>query len=82
MPRLRVSRETGKRCSDGKGRARLPDIDNDEVPGVISAEDVRAGEVLKRGNFGDTLVPVFVGAGLLSVVGMGRVAVLSMRGGA
>jgi hypothetical protein len=53
----------------------MPDIDNDEVPGVISAEDVRAGEVLKRGNFGDTLVPVLVGAGLLSVVGMGRVAV-------
>lgn len=82
MPRLRVSRETGKGCSGGKGRPRLPDIDNDEVPGVISAEDVRAGDVLKRGNFGDTLVPVLVGAALLSVVGMERVAVFSMRGGA
>jgi hypothetical protein len=60
----------------------MPDNDNEEVPVVISTEDVRGGEVLKRGNFGDTLVPVLIGAVLLSIVGMGLVAFFSMRGGA
>lgn len=59
----------------------MPDNDNEEVPVVISTEDARGGEVLKRGNFGDTLVPVLIGAVLLSVAGMGIAVFFSMRGG-
>ncbi len=40
------------------------------------------GEFLKRGNFGDRLVPVLIGAVILSVTGMGSVAFFTMRGAA
>lgn len=60
----------------------MPDNDNEEEPVIISSEDARGGEVLRRGNFGDTLVPVLIGAVVLSVIGMGIVTFFSMRGGA
>lgn len=60
----------------------MPDKTTEDEPVVISSEDARGGEVLKRGNFGDTLVPVLIGAVVLSVIGMGIVAFLTMRGAA
>jgi hypothetical protein len=60
----------------------MPEIENEEELVIISTEDTRGCELLKRGNFGDTLVPVLIGAVILSVTGMGIVAFSAMRGAA
>lgn len=60
----------------------MPETENEEEPVIISAEGARGCELLKRGNFGDTLVPVLIGAVILSVTGMGIVAFPAMRGAA
>jgi hypothetical protein len=60
----------------------MPENQDEEEPVIISTEDARGAEFLKRGNFGDRLVPVLIGAVILSVTGIGSVAFFTMRGAA
>jgi hypothetical protein len=50
---------------------------NDNEPIVISEEDAKGGEVTKRGNFEDSLVPMLVGVIVLTVIGVSVVALIA-----
>lgn len=50
---------------------------NDNEPIVISEEDAKGGEVIARGDFGDSLLPMLIGVIVLALIGVSAVALIA-----